>query len=1420
MGVVSGVATCATGLRPATGDKWEKQSIMAGKAHHLAHAHRTTNHTSRVLRHTFSSLMLTGLAALSLGQSCEFPLNLTQLGDDQVLGFTPPEPADDADDGVDEVDAVNQAPIVMVNNDVITEAGEIVELTGEGSYDPDAEAIAYNWVQTGGVLVAFEYVQPYIIRFTAPAVEEDTQLIFQLTVTDGHLEDSATVIVDVTSAEEIDAAGLDDVVVDAGPDVEVVSGSPVTLDGGGSYADGEIEFSWVQVAGPTVQLINANQAVASFVAPEITEDEVALEFELTVTVDVEDTPGQAARSSFKDRIRVLLKKLKDQLDDDNNGNGGGTPTPTPNPCPDTDGDGTDDCSDGCPNDAAKTAAGACGCGNADTDSDNDGTADCVDNCPNDASKVAPGVCGCGTAETDTDGDGTADCNDQCPNDANKVTAGTCGCSTADTDTDGDGTVDCTDNCPSDASKTEPGDCGCGVSDSDTDGDGTPNCNDGCPNDANKTAAGGCGCGVVDVDSDGDGTLDCNDGCPNDATKTVAGPCGCGGQNADDDGDGTFNCEDGCPNDANKIAPGTCGCGVADTDTDGDGMPDCNDGCPNDANKIAPGTCGCGVADTDSDNDGTPNCNDNCPNDAGKVNPGVCGCGVSDSDTDGDGTPNCNDGCPNDANKIAPGTCSCGVADTDTDGDGTPDCNDGCPNDANKTAAGVCGCGTADVDSDNDGTLNCNDGCPNDANKTAPGQCGCGVSDSDADSDGVADCNDVCPGHNDAADSDGDGTPDGCEAAPVMAVNKSAVDFGEQSTLAGFQISNSGGGAINYNITDNAAWLTMTPINGTVNNEVDGVTLVASRSGLAEGEHTATVTVTPNVGNPHLIAVSLTIPVIDSGPGDGGGGEPGTAMTSAARTTGLAPLGVFFDALEASSGVVQPADGDHVNFHYAWDFGDPGSGVWTTTGRSRNTATGYIAAHVYEQPGTYTARLTVTNTAGQQFNYEQAITVTAFAGTTYYVSNSAGSDSNNGLSTSAPFKSFDKAMSVIGPNTRILFKRGDSWSTSKYYWLNKSGPGIIGAYANADGSDNRNLAKPRFNHGSSDSLIRVDKSASDWRIMDCEGIGPGGSSKGYFVEGVKTNVQVTCLRLSSSKFKYAFGWSQAFNDHDQNFWVDCSLPQPDQKGAYLGGRRSAMLGTEIRDAGSHVLRIWHCQKFIISENLLLDPPSSGRASLKLHNVPGTSLPTQYVIVSGNHFRGDQWPVTLGPQNTSTNELVQKLVFERNLITVGSDGRGLVGVSVFGPDITVRNNIFDGTNSSTSDYIAVQVEQRGIGPMPHRARVYNNTMYRSDGRITAVSVDGAVNNVTVRNNLIGVPGDQVSGSDVFEGAASAEANLILSNTGLFTNASGGNFTLMAGAAAIDAGVWVGGANEDYNRLGRPKDGDGNGGAAIDVGACEKQ
>jgi len=69
-------------------------------------------------------------------------------------------------------------------------------------------------------------------------------------------------------------------VANAGPDQTVASDSLVTLDG--SDSEGSIDsYFWTQTGGPAVALVNANSAVATFIAPFVASA-VTLSFQLTV----------------------------------------------------------------------------------------------------------------------------------------------------------------------------------------------------------------------------------------------------------------------------------------------------------------------------------------------------------------------------------------------------------------------------------------------------------------------------------------------------------------------------------------------------------------------------------------------------------------------------------------------------------------------------------------------------------------------------------------------------------------------------------------------------------------------------------------------------------------------------------------------------------------------------------------------------------------------------------------------------------------------------------------------------------------------------------------------------------------------------------------------------------------------------------
>ncbi len=81
-----------------------------------------------------------------------------------------------------------------------------------------------------------------------------------------------------------------------------------------------------------------------------------------------------------------------------------------------------------------------------------------------------------------------------------------------------------------------------------------------------------------------------------------------------------------------------------------------------------------------------------------------------------------------------------------------------------------------------------------------------------------------------------------------------------------------------------------------------------------------------------------------------GGAWGEPMKTAGRTRGPSPLGVFFDATSAASGVLLPPEvngrRDFSTYHYEWDFGDPRSPVFPSNGRSSNRAHGHLAAHIF------------------------------------------------------------------------------------------------------------------------------------------------------------------------------------------------------------------------------------------------------------------------------------------------------------------------------------------------------------------------------------------------------------------------------------------------------------------------------------------
>jgi len=191
---------------------------------------------------------------------------------------------------------VNQAPVVDAGRDQTVRAGSPVTLDGTGTFDADGDRLFSRWVQTAGPEVTLS--DPGVLQptFTAPPTGGVT-LRFLLLVTDG-AEDSGEVgdevqivVVDANQAPT----------ANAGSDQTVDEGATVTLNATASAdADGDrLTYSWMQVSGPVVPLVDADSPQPHFTAPAVGATGASLVFQLVV--------GDPSAASQPDTVTITVR---------------------------------------------------------------------------------------------------------------------------------------------------------------------------------------------------------------------------------------------------------------------------------------------------------------------------------------------------------------------------------------------------------------------------------------------------------------------------------------------------------------------------------------------------------------------------------------------------------------------------------------------------------------------------------------------------------------------------------------------------------------------------------------------------------------------------------------------------------------------------------------------------------------------------------------------------------------------------------------------------------------------------------------------------------------------------------------------------------------------------------------------------------
>lgn len=195
----------------------------------------------------------------------------------------------------DEVEIVineNNAPVADAGADETffnLTATDSFSLDGSDSSDPDGDPLTYAWTQSAGRTLTIADANTATPSLTYGTGTFGESFTFDLIVSDGaasSVADSVTITVDDNRAPVAMIAPIA---------AAASSGGVVTLDATGSTdADGNsLTYSWVQISGPTVTLMNGDTATPSFTAPDVSSQSEIV-FEVTVSDGSDSSKAQVS----------------------------------------------------------------------------------------------------------------------------------------------------------------------------------------------------------------------------------------------------------------------------------------------------------------------------------------------------------------------------------------------------------------------------------------------------------------------------------------------------------------------------------------------------------------------------------------------------------------------------------------------------------------------------------------------------------------------------------------------------------------------------------------------------------------------------------------------------------------------------------------------------------------------------------------------------------------------------------------------------------------------------------------------------------------------------------------------------------------------------------------------------------------------
>jgi PKD repeat protein len=401
-------------------------------------------------------------------------------------------------------------------------------------------------------------------------------------------------------------------------------------------------------------------------------------------------------------------------------------------------------------------------------------------------------------------------------------------------------------------------------------------------------------------------------------------------------------------------------------------------------------------------------------------------------------------------------------------------------------------------------------------------------------------------------------------------------------------------------------------------------------------------------------------------------------------------------------------GSPQNALYKWDFGDGGS--------EYNSLQGFNAAHVYENSGTYTIKLTVTNQAGKTNQTSITVNVSSNTRKKIYVA-SNGSDSNSG-SSSSPIKSWSKAVSLAksSSNVEVLFRRGDTFDASTNFDLTGNNV-VVGAY----GSGNRPIIRWTANVSGYPTIM--SPRGTDNVVRDLT-FTSNVSNKPQALRVAGDNVTVL-----DNEF-YGLGYAVNSNASPTGMLVQGnSAPKVDGIKSYFiwgDGSDHVYLGNTVRNSNEeHAIRVSGGDRVLVWDNDLTN--TTGEVS-------GDGTPKGALTLhKGNYYwiarnRLNKGPVAIGPLGDAQG-LAEKGARFRYGVFDGNVFDTKFSVDHGAERIMVRNNVIKAGDTA----ILVEGYHSDFGRTATDVTIVNNTVINNNSAGRFIRVENGAVGVQLANNL---------------------------------------------------------------------------------------